>query len=74
MSLKVWALIKLFKSMGFDVCLVAEDAVNRERTLLFAHNMRMAEGLAYRVLADYMLAEAVVPKKKAAPPPPLRLH
>ena len=74
MTFKVWLLVRLFRGLGFDVCLVAEDAVNRERALLFAHNMRMAEGLAYRVLADYMLDEAVVPKKTAAPQPPMRLH
>lgn len=66
MSFKVWLLVRLFKSMGFSVCLVAEDPLTARRALLFAHTKEMAEGLAYRVLADYMLdhPDPVVPKTK----------
>lgn len=71
MSLKVWALIKLFRSMGFTTCLVAEDPLTGGRAILFAHSRELAEALAYRLIADAVLGEVdtVVPKTKQAARP-----
>lgn len=73
MTFKVWLLIRLFKSMGFTTCLVAEDPLRGGRALLFAHSREMAEALAYRLIADTVgISTLAVPTKKGHARPEVR--